>query len=152
MMFRANYNYDSKYLLTLTARRDGYSGFGNDSKWGVFPSLAVGWNIAKENFFEGIDRINNLKLRVSYGKNGNQAVDAYETMARVASESEYDGKPDVVNSYVNGSSTLPGFYPSTLGLRTLGWESTTSLNFGLDFTGSQVFSLGKLVSLFPWRE
>lgn len=121
-MLRLNYSYDSRYLITLTGRRDGYSGFGTDNKWGIFPSMALGWNIANENFFTLNDLINTLKLRFSYGLNGNQAVGAYETISRLSE-----------NNIVAGPSTLPGYRPSRLGEDNLGWESTKNLNVGLDF-------------------
>jgi TonB-linked SusC/RagA family outer membrane protein len=121
-MLRFNYSYDSRYLLTLTGRRDGYSGFGAETKWGLFPSVAVGWNIANENFFPTKNIIDELKIRASYGLNGNQAINAYETISRLSEE-----------NYVTGSTTLPGYVPSKLGMDNLGWESTKSLNIGLDF-------------------
>src|SRR5690606_37516976 len=76
-MARLNYSYDSRYLLTLTGRRDGYSGFGVNNKWGNFPSIAIGWNIANEDFFGPKDILSTIKLRASYGLNGNQAIGAY---------------------------------------------------------------------------
>jgi TonB-linked SusC/RagA family outer membrane protein len=121
-MLRINYSYDSRYLLTLTGRNDGYSGFGAKTKWGFFPSLAVGWNIAKEDFFQWKSIFNELKLRTSLGVNGNQAVGAYETISRLSE-----------NNIVAGTSTLPGYIPSKLGADNLGWESTKTLNVGLDF-------------------
>lgn len=121
-MLRLNYSYDSRYLLTLTGRRDGYSGFGAANKWGIFPSVALGWNIANENFFTAKNFLNELKLRASFGLNGNQAVGAYETISRLSQ-----------NNIVAGSSTLPGYIPSRLGEDNLGWESTKNLNVGLDF-------------------
>ena len=76
-MGRLNYSYGSRYLFTFTVRRDGFSGFGEETKWGTFPSVAVGWNIANEDFFRSLmpseGLINVLKLRVSYGLNRNQA-------------------------------------------------------------------------------
>jgi len=121
-MLRLNYSYDSRYLLTLTGRRDGFSGFGVKTKWGVFPSVALGWNIADENFFPWKGIINELKLRGSYGLNGNQAVGAYETISRLSS-----------GSYVTGTTTLAGYVPSKLGVDNLGWESTKTFNMGVDF-------------------
>jgi TonB-linked SusC/RagA family outer membrane protein len=121
-MLRFNYAFDSRYLLTLTGRRDGFSGFGANNKWGVFPSVALGWNIANEAFFTPKDIVNTLKLRISYGLNGNQGVGAYETISRLSEE-----------NYVAGASTLPGYRPSRLGEDNLGWESTKSLNAGIDF-------------------
>ena len=120
-MFRLNYSYKSRYLLTLTGRRDGYSGFGADSKWGFFPSLALGWNLGNEEFFPLKDIFSQLKVRASYGLNGNQAVGSYKSMARLEEE-----------NYLSGSSTMAGYFPSTLGQEKLGWESSRTFNFGLD--------------------
>ncbi len=121
-MLRLNYAFDSRYLITLTGRRDGYSGFGSATKWGIFPSVALGWNIANESFFPAKDILNQLKLRASWGLNGNQAVGAYETISRLEEFNMVDGK-----------ITVPGYRPSVLGQDELGWESSRTLNFGLDF-------------------
>jgi len=125
-MGRLNYSYDSRYLLTLTVRRDGFSGFGAETKWGIFPSVALGWNIANEDFFDNLisneDLINVLKLRASYGLNGNQAIGAYSTIARMSEQ-----------NFIDGTNTMPGFRPSTLGMDNLGWESSKTMNIGLDY-------------------
>lgn len=121
-MLRLNYSYDSRYLLTLTARRDGSSNFGTNTKYGTFPSVAVGWNIANEDFMKGISTVNLLKLRLSYGLNGNQAVNPYQSLATLG-----------VNSYLDAGTVLPGYTPSRLGNPNLGWESTLSANAGVDF-------------------
>jgi len=121
-MGRLNYGFDGRYLLTLTARRDGFSGFGATKKYGIFPSAAVAWNIHKESFFKSISAINNLKLRASYGVNGNQAVAAYSSLAGLSSA-----------PYLTGSTVLPGYVPNGLANEQLGWESTKSLSLGLDF-------------------
>lgn len=126
-MFRANYSYDSRYLLTATVRRDGYSAFGADKKFGIFPSMAFGWNIMNEEFAKSISFMKNvdvLKLRLSYGKNGNEAISAYSTLPSLASK-----------DYLTADLTPAfGFYPNKLGNPSLGWESTESVNAGLDFT------------------
>lgn len=122
-MGRLNYSYDSKYLLTVTARRDGYSGFGSATKFGIFPSVGLGWNINKENFLSDVSVINSLKLRLSYGKTGNQAIGAYSTLPGLSS-SHY------VNE--NGEPAF-GYYPSKIGDPTLGWETTKTFNAGVDF-------------------
>ncbi len=122
-MLRFNYAYDSRYLLTLTGRRDGYSGFGSENKWGLFPSVAVGWNIAREDFFPWKDVVGDLKFRASLGTNGNQAVGAYETISRLSAY-----------NYVAGSNTLPGYIPSRLGEDNLGWESSKTMNIGFDLS------------------
>ncbi len=121
-MARFNYSYQSRYLLTLTMRRDGYSGFGAETKWGTFPSLALGWNLANEEFFPLKRLFSELKLRASYGLNGNQAIGAYESLSQYT-----------VANYSSGSEAVIGYKPSRLGLDNLGWESSRNINLGLDF-------------------
>ena len=122
-MGRLFYSYDSKYLLTLTARRDGSSVFGaNTTKYGVFPSAAVGWNIINEDFMKNSKVFSNLKLRLSYGKTGNEAVGVYNTITT-------DGS---VRYPFNGISTI-GVVPNNLGNISLQWETTKTANIGLDF-------------------
>jgi len=123
-MFRANYGFDNRYMLTGTVRRDGYSAFGNDTKFGVFPSVALGWNIANESFMETIDMVDVLKLRASYGVNGNEAISAYRTLPRLSTR-----------NYINqGGAIQYGYYPRALSNPDLGWETTESFNIGLDYT------------------
>lgn len=121
-MGRLNYSYNSKYLLTLTARRDGSSAFGEEKKYGFFPIAAIGWNITSEEFMQNFKALSNLKLRVSYGSVGNQAVNTYSTLAGL-----------VTRSYVNGTTNAPGYIPNKLGDKSLHWETTTTFNTGLDF-------------------
>lgn len=126
-MGRINYSYDNRYLLTLTARRDGYSGFGSDTKFGVFPSMAAGWNISNESFFKSHPIhhvISNMKYRLSWGKNGNEAIGAYSTLPNLATY-----------NYLNDDHTAAyGFYPRKLASPNLSWETTSSINTGLDVT------------------
>jgi TonB-linked SusC/RagA family outer membrane protein len=121
-MLRLNYSYGDRYLATLTVRRDGFSGFGSKTKFGNFPSIALGWNINKEKFFPWNDLINVLKVRASVGLNGNQAVGPYQSISRLTE----------INM-VDGSATLAGYEPSVLGSDNLGWESSLTTNLGLDF-------------------
>ena len=122
-MFRANYGYDNRYLFTATIRRDGYSAFGKSTKFGLFPSIALGWNIMNEKFMKDFTKVNNLKLRLSYGKNGNEAIKPFATLPGMSSL-----------NYINWEGKqLFGYYPSTLGNDVLGWETTKSYNVGLDF-------------------
>lgn len=122
-MGRINYGYDDRYLLTYTSRRDGFSGFGRNNKYGVFPSIAFAWNVANEHFFPWVGAVDALKLRFSYGKNGNQAIRPYQTL------SQLDDR-----SYLNGDVSAPGYIPVTLGNPDLKWETTLSRNFGLDLS------------------
>jgi TonB-linked SusC/RagA family outer membrane protein len=122
-MGRINYSYDSRYLVTLTARRDGYSGFGaNTNKYALFPSMALGWNVTNETFMKSLSEINQLKLRLSYGLTGNQAIDPNQT-ATTANTTQY----------TFGSQVYTGILYNNMGNADLIWESTTSLNFGVDF-------------------
>ncbi|HEY4149498.1 MAG TPA: SusC/RagA family TonB-linked outer membrane protein, partial [Chitinophagaceae bacterium] len=122
-MGRINYSYDSRFLATLTARRDGYSAFGsNTDKYGTFPSFALGWNISNEGFMKSVSFVNNLKLRASYGKSGNQAINANQTATLDAT----------VRYPFAGISTI-GVLASTLGNANLHWETTTGFNAGIDF-------------------
>lgn len=123
-MGRINYSYDSRYLLTITARRDGYSAFGaNSSKYGMFPSVALGWNIANESFLKDSKDINQLKLRVSYGKTGNMAIGVNQTESTASTV-----------QYPFGGVAYTGVLYNTLGNGDLNWESTVASNIGVDFS------------------
>lgn len=126
-MLRLNYAYEGKYLMTLTGRSDGYSAFGKNNKYALFPSLAVAWNISAEEFMEGSrDWIDMLKIRTSWGSNGNQAINPYQTLDRLT-----------LNTYIwgDGGTTVNGAYLPTNGVGNpnLKWETSETLNIGLDF-------------------
>lgn len=120
-MARANYSYKNRYMLTGTVRRDGFSGFGVNTKFATFPSVSLGWVATEESFLKDIDWLY-LKLRTSYGKNGNQGIGRYSSFSRMNA-----------TSYVFGSNTAISVYPNTLGNADLGWEATSSFNFGMDY-------------------
>lgn len=122
-MGRLNYSFDSKYLATVTMRRDGFSAFGAGKKYGIFPSLALGWNLSRENFMRNVHFLSALKLRASYGLNGNQSISPYNSLATLGRE-----------TFVSGTNVLPGFIPNRLANEILGWESTKSFSMGLDFS------------------
>ena len=123
-MGRINYSYDSRYLFTATVRRDGSSVFGPDNKYGVFPSVALGWNLARESFMEGTDSwLDDAKVRLSYGLTGNEAIGTYTTLVKMTTA-----------SFAMGEEKAVGIYPSSyMGNDGLSWESTTTFNIGLDF-------------------
>ncbi|WP_177192156.1 TonB-dependent receptor [Chitinophaga arvensicola] len=121
-MLRINYNYDSRYLLTATIRRDGYSGFGKSNRYATFPSVAAGWNIQNEKFMAAVPVISQLKLRASYGMSGNQAVGPYRTLSKLSTA-----------NYIYDGVSAVGVVPDTLGNPNLKWETTTGLNVGIDF-------------------
>lgn len=122
-MGRLNYSYDSRYLFSGTVRRDGASVFGsNTNKYGIFPSLAVGWNIANESFMEEVADVSDLKLRFSYGTTGNPAINVYGTKSTAGTV-----------LYPFGGSPQIGTYIAGMGNPNLQWESTTTANLGVDF-------------------
>ncbi len=121
-MGRINYGYDGRYLLTLTARRDGYSAFGPSTKYGTYPSVAVGWNIVNESFMSKQDLFSQLKLRASYGLTGNRGVSPGAALAALGAA-----------PYLDGGTTAPGYIPVKIANDDLGWESTKMLSFGVDF-------------------
>lgn len=126
-MARVNYKFKNKYLLTATVRRDGFSGFAKNNKYGVFPVAALGWVLSEENFMKNVKPVDFLKLRAGYGTIGNQT-SRYTSVARVSTGNTY--------SYVygDGGTTAFGQQVTSLGNDNLKWERTTGLNLGLDFT------------------
>ncbi|MCC5930092.1 MAG: TonB-dependent receptor [Cyclobacteriaceae bacterium] len=121
---RLNYDIGGKYLFTGTIRRDGFSGFAENRKFGVFPSLGFGWILSEESFINQ-EWIHTLKLRGSYGKNGN-LTNRYSSLARVAFYPAY--------VFGDGGSTAFGQRVTTLSNADLSWETTVGYNFGLDFS------------------
>jgi len=124
-MGRLNYSYDSRYLITLTARRDGYSAFGvNTNKYATFPSLALGWNLSNESFMAGTKGfLDQLKVRTSYGKSGNMAIGVNQTSL----------VDNTVSYPFNGVSNVT-VLANILGNPNLHWETTKGLNAGVDFS------------------
>lgn len=119
---RVNYNYNEKYLLTLSARYDGSSKLSEGHKWSLFPSVALAWRITQEDFMQNQSTISNMKLRVSYGSTGNDSVGPYSTSANISGTTYYMFGNDLANGNVPGS----------LGNSSLGWETTSEYNVGLD--------------------
>lgn len=125
-MGRAVYNFDDKYLLTGTIRRDGFSGFGKNNKFGVFPSVALGWIMTNESFMKNSsDWLSLLKIRLSYGTTGRRALNRYQTLARVSTGYSY--------IFGDGGSPVIGKWMSSLSNDDLKWETTTGINLGFDY-------------------
>ena len=123
-MARVGYRYQEKYMLNLTVRRDGFSAFGEDTKFGVFPSMGASWVMSNENFMNGISWLDLMKVRFSYGKNGNRGVDPYSSLSNVSS---------VQYVFGDGGSPSTGLNPTSFPNPELGWETTLSSNLGADF-------------------
>jgi TonB-linked SusC/RagA family outer membrane protein len=118
---RANYSLMEKYLFTFTMRADASSVFGNNNKWGYFPSAAFAWRIIEEDFIKDISFISDLKLRTSYGITGNQEIDPYSSLGKYSD-----------TRYTSGATRLIGIAPNNISNPDLSWESTASLDIGLD--------------------
>ncbi|MDL2144341.1 TonB-dependent receptor [Flavobacterium tructae] len=128
---RLNYSYNDRYLLQMTVRRDGSSKFGADSRWGTFPSIALGWKIEQEDFFPKDIFISTLKLRASWGQLGNEAALGYYSANTLINTGNKLG-----SGYVQGvgSNPWPGSIAVALENRNLQWETTDSKNIGIDYT------------------
>ena len=122
-MGRVNYDYKDKYLLTATIRRDGSSRFGENTKYGNFPGIALGWNISNEDFMKTSSWVDLLKLRVSRGSVGNQGVAPYQTQGLLGR-----------TVYAFGNTPAYGYRPETIGNPDLRWETSTTTNIGVDFS------------------
>lgn len=121
---RINYAFDDKYLLTATIRRDGSSRFGQNTRWGIFPSASVGWRISQEEFMQDFSFISNLKVRASYGLTGNNSIPNYGAIGLLD-----------IDRYVYGpgnDNVVSAVVPSTIPNEGLGWEKTEELNLGVD--------------------
>lgn len=122
---RVNYKLFNKYLLTATLRSDGSSVLAKGNQWGYFPSVAAAWVVSQESFLSDVKLINNMKLRASWGKAGNAAIDPYKTLTILG----MDKIP-----YTYGSSLVLGQVPANLGNPDLTWETTTTYDAGLDIS------------------
>jgi TonB-linked SusC/RagA family outer membrane protein len=122
-MGRINYDYKNKYLVTATIRADGSSRFGANTKYGYFPSMAVGWNLMEEPFLSEVRWMDMAKLRLSYGAIGNQAINPYQTQALLGR-----------TSYAWDNTPAFGYRPNTIGNPDLMWETSVTANIGLDFS------------------
>jgi TonB-dependent starch-binding outer membrane protein SusC len=122
---RANYDIAGKYILTATLRRDGASVFGDNNKYGIFPSVSVGWRISDESFMKNQSLFSNLRLRAGWGTVGNANISPYSSLTTVVAD---PGK-----SAILGNSFKPGTGLSRAANPDLKWESTSSTNIGLDY-------------------
>uniref|UniRef100_F4CC53 TonB-dependent receptor plug n=1 Tax=Sphingobacterium sp. (strain 21) TaxID=743722 RepID=F4CC53_SPHS2 len=139
---RLNYNYKETYMATLILRADGSSNFAKNNRWGYFPSVAAGWVLTNESFMEGSkDWLDFLKLRASWGQNGNQNIAGWQYLATVAFDTQ--------NGYYFGNnkgSLQTGAYPNILPNPDITWETSEQLNIGFDAR----FANGRLGWTFDW--
>lgn len=129
---RLLYDYDNKYLLSATVRRDGSSYFGPNNKYAVFPSFSAGWNVDKENFFPKNDVVTNLKIRGSWGQNGNDQIRAFSYMSTISS---YDKNYHFGTAGSLGDENLVvGSSPDNIDNPDVKWETSEQLDLGFDLT------------------
>lgn len=125
---RVNYAYDNRYMATVTVRRDGSSRFGANNRFGTFPSVSVGWNIANEQFMRDVRWLDALKLRASWGQNGNENLPDFAYMSVV---STYGVGYPFGSQDANGNLSVGGV-PTTLSNPDLKWEASEQTDIGLD--------------------
>ncbi|KAA6432306.1 SusC/RagA family TonB-linked outer membrane protein [Rufibacter glacialis] len=118
---RVQYNYNDRYLLSASIRRDGSSRFGDETQWGVFPSASIGWRVSQERFMQNIPVINDLKLRASWGIAGNNGVGDYDDISRLR-----------VANYSFGSGLANGQVPQNFPNPRLSWEESETIDVGFD--------------------
>lgn len=119
---RVNYKLLDRYLVTFTMRGDGASVLAEGKKWAYFPSAAFAWRMKEETFLSGVNWLSDLKARLSYGVSGNSAISPYQTQGGVSK----------INFSFNDEPAF-GYLPTTIANKDLGWETTSTRNFGLDF-------------------
>ena len=126
---RAEYGYDSRYLLNASLRRDGSSRFGSNRKWGTFPAVSAAWRVSNEHFWKKEWLVNQAKLRVSYGSNGYNSIRNNAADGLMATSWMNDNR----NSYYStNGSVVTGYVPARTANPDLGWQKTNSWNFGAD--------------------
>lgn len=123
---RANYAFSDKYLFEMNLRADASSRFKRGNRWGVFPGFSAGWRLNEEDFIKNLNLFSNLKLRASWGQLGNQTIEGYWPYLTVINQN-YD------LSYNYGGSLAPGAAVTSLVDENITWETTSSLDIGLDF-------------------
>jgi TonB-linked SusC/RagA family outer membrane protein len=126
---RANYSYNDKYFVTGSYRRDGASVFGTNNKWADFAAFGAAWRISKEEFLKNFKPLNNLKLKLSWGQNGNQGIGPYGTLSTIANGATGDSRYEFSNA--QGKISY-GLYQNALGNADLGWETTETWNVGFE--------------------
>jgi TonB-linked SusC/RagA family outer membrane protein len=128
----ANYKFKGKYLAKASVRYDGSSRFGEDRKFGLFPSASVGWRISEEDFLSNFSWLDDFKIRASYGRTGNERIPDFRYLTTWSATTAYNG--------------VPGVFPNELGNPSLGWEQTDEFDIGADFA----FYSGRIQLIFDY--
>jgi TonB-linked SusC/RagA family outer membrane protein len=137
---RISYNYDEKYMFTVVARADGSSNFAEGNRWGFFPSVSAGWVLSNESFLKDNDFINFMKLRASWGENGNQNIGAFQYSSTISYQyADYSYGPDKNQVYL-------GAYPARVPNPDITWETSVQSNIGVNM----YFADSKLKMNLDW--
>ncbi len=123
-MGRVMYTYNNKYMISATIRADASSRLAKGHQWHTYPAVSAGWNIREESFMKSVNWLDQLKIRVGYGQTSNQSIDPYSTLGALSTRPYNFGSSDFYY----------GYYVSTLPNNELGWEYTSTWNFGIDFS------------------
>lgn len=118
---RLQYGFDNRYLIAASIRRDGSSRFGPNTKWGVFPSVSVGWRVSEEDFMKEVDFVSSLKVRGSWGISGNNGIGDYSHVSVLG-----------FDNYSFGGALAPGQVPTNFANSNLSWEESETIDIGLD--------------------
>lgn len=122
-MGRAIYTYDDRYMASVAFRSDASSRLAKGHQWHTYPAISVGWNLGNESFMKRFEWLDNLKIRVGFGETSNQSIDPYSTLGALST-----------TYYNHGSNMMTGYYVSTLPNPELGWEYSTTWNYGIDWS------------------
>jgi len=123
---RVNYNFDNRYLATVSFRADGSSKFSPDNKWSYFPSASIAWRVSQEKFLQNVKWINDFKIRTSYGLTGNNKVSDFAYLTTLSSP--------IILAYPFNNTATSSTLPNTLGNPNLRWETTKQVDLGLDLS------------------
>ncbi|MEX6690479.1 TonB-dependent receptor [Danxiaibacter flavus] len=137
---RVDYSFKDKYLLSGTVRRDGSSNFGPQNRYGVFPAASAAWRVSKENFMQGVNWLNDLKVRAGWGITGNQNIPAFQYLKTFQSSLTASSYP------TGGSSTSAGIWVNSYDNPAIKWEQVEGLNIGVDFS----ILKNKIEGSFDW--
>ncbi len=119
---RVGYTFDDKYLAEFNIRYDGSSRFGPENRWGIFPSLSLGWRVSQEDFMQSVDFIDNLKVRANWGQLGNQNIGNYRHVSTIALD----------QAYIFNNSVAPGAAATSISNPNIQWETTAMTDIGVD--------------------
>jgi TonB-linked SusC/RagA family outer membrane protein len=129
---RLNYDYDNRYMFTATMRADGSTNFGPNNRFGYFPSVSAGWNVSNENFMQNVTEIESLKIRGSWGQNGNDKIGDWQYLATVSSGAR---------GYTFNDVIYAGVSPTKIANPDLKWETSEQLDFGADIRFLKKFNV-----------